>query len=374
MKKYLILLPFMLAGCATILGKRSATEDEQAVILAKRAAEEAELKNAERVLEKGRFKEAQILFKDFYGRHQQSSFYQAARLGEAEALDGMEEYQQAASLYRDVYLRTIQGQPEIAALALYKMSFTYEALGDDEKTIAALLDARKLSEHLPLEVAEAEIPARLAAIYGRQGREQETVDYLSQADKGIAKVLQEQRPQLQPGWLAKTYFQMGLVSTNQISEENFSEFAQGQRWIQVYLFKAMKQNDETWSQRAQEELQNVYRNLFTLVESSQNRDVQSRLGGDLLDLMDQAELYKPILGQKETTYEKNFFSYLAEVRKKLDNVLYGSGETMSLTEESQRLNSIKRAGRVKPDSLLPEEQKSPIPLPPKVVPEEDPNL
>ncbi|KHD88073.1 MAG: hypothetical protein OM95_11175 [Bdellovibrio sp. ArHS] len=374
MKKYLILLPIVLGGCATLLGQRPATEAEQAALLAKKAAEEAEIKNAEKVLEIGRFKEAQILFKDFYGRHQQSSYYQAARLGEADALHGMEEYQKAAALYRDIYLRTIQEQPDIAALALYKMSFTYEALGEDDKTIAALLDAKKLSDQLPVEVAEAEIPARLAAIYGRQGREQEAVDYLGQADKGVAKVMQQQRTQVQPGWLAKTYFQMGLVSTNQLSEQNFSDFAQGQRWIQVYLFKAMKQDDETWSARAQEELQKIYRDLFTQVESSQNRDMQSRMGGDLLDLMDQAELYKPILGQKETSYEKSFFSYLVEVRKKLDKVLYGSGETMSLTEESQRLNSIKRAGRVKADSLLPEEKKSPIPLPPKVVPEEDPNL
>lgn len=373
MKLILAASLFLLSGCASLFGDRL-TEEQQMQARAQRASEEAEILNAEKVLEKDRYEEAGILFRDFQGRRSQSAFYQSARLGEAQSLEGLGRYQEATDLYRDIYLKTLKHQPEIAALALYRMSFAYEALGDDLKTVAALLDAKRIGEHLPVEVAQAEIPARLAAVYGRQGRDADAVAYLNEAEKGITKVMVEKGPHVKTDWLAKTYVQMGSVSTNQLSSDNFSEFAQGQKWVQVYLIKAMRLNDSTWSPRAQTKLQETYRDLYTQVESAKTRDVQNRLGGDLFDLMDQADLYRPIVGQKMNSYEQAFFAYLSEVRKKTEKLIYGSGETMSLTEESQKLNSLKRSGRVKADSLLPEEKKPSIPLPPKVVPEEDPNL
>ncbi len=83
--------------------------------------------------------------------------------------------------------------------------------------------------------------------------------------------------------------------------------------------------------------------------------------------MDQAELYRPILGQNMNIYEKAFFPYLTEVRSRAEKLLYGSGESMSLTEESQKLNGLKRSGRVKKKAAT-------IPLPPKAVQSQDPNL
>lgn len=371
MKIYLMTFLLGLCGCSTLITSHESPE----VPRLKRESEEAELINAEKFLALARFEEARVLFRDFQWRHPQSVFFQSARIGEAQALEGMGRFQEAATLDRDIYLKTLKDQPEIAAQSLYHMSFVYEALGDDMKTVAALLDAKKLADHLSIETALAEIPARLAAVYARQGRESEAVSYLSEADKGIVKVMASKGPRLQKEWLAKTYFQMGSVSTNQLSADNFDDFIRGQKWVQVYLIKSLRQDDPTWSLRAQNKLQEIYRDLYIQFESvREQRELQIRLGGDLIDLMDQAELYRPFAGQVANTYEQAFFQYLTEVRKKTEKILYGSGETMSLTEESQKLNSLKRSGRVKADSLLPEEQKSSISLPPKVVPTEDPNL
>ncbi|MEK2647141.1 tetratricopeptide repeat protein [Bdellovibrio sp. BCCA] len=365
MKWILIASVILLSGCASLFENRM-SEEEVAQIRAQKASEEAEVVNAEKVLEKARFEEARILFRDFQGRHSQSVFFQQARLGEAQSLEGLGRYQEAADLYRDIYLKTLKHQPEIAALALYRMSFAYEALGDDLKTVAALLDARRMGEHLPLEVAYAEVPARLAAAYARQNRENEALTYLNEAEKGISIVQQEKGANLRSDWLAKTYVQMGTVSTNQLSSDNFSEFVQGQKLVQVYLIKALRLNDSAWSPRALSKLQETYRDLYTQVESAKNRETQNSLGGDLFDLLDQAELYRPMTGQKMNSYENSFFAYLSEVRKKTEKIVYGSGGTMSLTEESAKLNSLKRG--------LPQTKKRSIPLPPKVVPEEDPNL
>ena len=369
MKWFLILLATNISACATVsdlFKNREVENAENSPATLARASEEGELINAEKVLSRGRFEEARILFRDFSARKPQSVFYQSAKMGEAQALLGMGNPQESADMYREIYLKTLKEQPNIAALALYNMSFAYEALGDDLKTVAALLDARRMSDHLPMETALSEVPAKLAAVYGRQGRDNEARIYLAEADKGITRVMEAKGSKLEKDWLAKTYFQMGSVSTNQLSADNFSDFVQGQKWVQVYLIKALKLEDPIWSQRSLEKLQEVYRDLYTHVESAPSRSQQNELGADLLDLSDQAELYYPIAGQKPNKLETEFFKYIQEVRKKVEGHLYSGGETMPLTEESQRRNSIKRS--------LPAQQKPNIPLPPKVVPSEDPNL
>ncbi|NUN04189.1 MAG: hypothetical protein HUU57_00385 [Bdellovibrio sp.] len=369
MKWLLVFLTANISACATVsdlLKNREAETSDNGVPNLTRASEESEIINAEKVLSRGRFEEARILYRDFSARKPQSVFYQSAKMGEAQALLGIGQPQESADLYREVYLKTLKEQPRIAAMALFNMSFAYEALGDDLKTVAALLDAKRMADNLPLETAYAEIPARLAAVYGRQGRDNEARLYLAEADKGIVKVMEAKGSQLQKEWLAKTYFQMGSVSTNQLSADSFGDFVQGQRWVQVYLIKALKLADPIWSQRSLEKLQEVYRDLYTHVESATSRSQQNGLGADLLDLCDQADLYRPLGGRTANKLETEFFQYIQEVRKKVEGHLYSGGETMPLTVESERRNSLKRS--------LPAKPKSNIPLPPKVVPSEDPNL
>ncbi len=365
----LCFLPFLFS-CTSMQIDRSA----EAARANQKLAEENEINNAERLLALGRFEEAQNGFKSFQGTYPQSIYYQSSRLGEAQSLEGLGQWSEAIRIDRDVYEKTLKLQPKIAAQALYRMSFAYEALGDDLKTLAALLDAYKMRSYLPSEVGQAEVPARLASVYGKAGRDKEAMDYLNIAEKGIAKVREEKR-NVNQDWLAKTYVQMGTVSTNQISSDTFEQAVEGQKMVQVYLIKAMQLNDPVWSQHAAEQAQKTYQAFFTLVQAEQsNRQVQANLGGSLSDLIEQAELFKPMQGQVGNKYEEQFFSYLQEVRKKIEVILYQTKETMSLTEESQRMNSVKRPGRVKVDSLLPEEEKRPIQTPPKIVPTEDPNL
>lgn len=367
-KIYLTIFLLLSSGCAFFTSRiESASEVNE--------TEKNEILNSEKLLSEGRFEEAKASYSLFQNRHPHSQFFQSARLGEAQAQQGLGHYKEAADLYREVNLATIEYQPEIAALASYQMSYAYEALGEDHKAVAALLDAQRLADHLPAPIALAEIPARLAAAHGRQGHDEEAVKYINEADRGILKINTEIGLKLKKDWLGKTYVQMGIASTNQLSPESFDDFVAGQKWVQIYLIKAMRLNDSTWSARAQGMLQETYRDLYTqLMSVKDNRELQKSIGGDLFDLIDQADLYKPLADQKMNSYETVFYSYLAEIRKKTESALYGTDPLMGLTQESERLNSIRRSGRVKVDSLLPEEKKSTISFPPKVVPSEDPNL
>ncbi|MBO9667070.1 MAG: hypothetical protein J7501_09685 [Bdellovibrio sp.] len=363
MKRALSLLLFaFLAGCSSFQMSRS----EEGVLQNKKLLEDKELSNAHDLLVRGKYVEAHKMFRDFEERYPQSVYFQAARLGEAQSFEGQGKWVEASAIYRDIYLKTKNLQPDIAAMALYRQSFCYEALGDDQKTIATLLDAKNLRTALPKEVGYAEIPARLGATYGRLGREKEAVAYLNEAEKGIAKIRAEDQAALSKDWLAKTYVQMGSTSTNQLSPASFATFVSGQKFVQVYLIKALELNDRVWSPRALKELQGTYQDLYSQVEAvRENRSRQAELGGSLIELIDRAELYRPIAGQTQNNYQIQFFTQLTDVRKNTETLLYQAKETMGLTEESQKLNSIKRPGRIKDDAVK---------TPPKVVPTEDPNL
>ncbi|MNL23875.1 hypothetical protein D3C87_1452840 [compost metagenome] len=88
------------------------------------------------------------------------------------------------------------------------------------------------------------------------------------------------------------------------------------------------------------------------------------MGADLIDLINQAELYKPANSKLTNALQNDFFAYIAGIKVKTEALLYQTRETMTLTPESEKLNSLKRSGRTK----------DPLPLPPKIVPSEDPNL
>lgn len=362
-----------LLGCGTFPSR-----SEEGALQTQKIAEERELQAADDLIARGQFAEAQKLFKDFQGRYPQSMYFQASRLGEAQALQGQGKWVEAVNIERDVFLKTKNLQPDIAALAQYRMSFAYEALGDDQKTVASLLDAKSLGSALPKAVVWAEVPARLASVYSRLGREKEAIQYLNEAEKGIAKLREEQSvTSLRKDWLAKTYVQMGTASTNQLSVDNFESFVNGQKLVQVYLLKAMELDDPVWSPQALKQLKATYQDLYVQVEAvRENRSQLAHLGGSLVELIDRAELYRPLTGQPQNSYQIEFFTLLANMKAKTEKLLYQGQESMGLTEESQKLNSIKRAGRVKVEKLLPEEKasKAKPQETPKAAPSEDPNL
>lgn len=373
MKIVLILLAMSFLGACAVKTERPS---EAAIASAK---EQRDYDNAEKSLAAGKFADSLILFKEFQNIHPQSRYRQSSRLGEAKSLEGLSKWDEAVKIYNDVYLKTVKYQKDIAALAMYNLSFCYEALGDDAKAIASLLDAKKFGDELSPEVVWAEIPARLAMLYGKFDRQEDARKYFIEAEIGIKKVTEAKRDSLNKEWIIKTYYQMGTISTNQLSIDSFAQVVQGQKYAQVYLIRALGYPDSPWATRALTQLKETYQNMLNTLKSVTpdsggalaRQELQNSLGSDLTDLVNQAELYQPLSGVKMNPLQEDFFGFLKIVLTQTEQILYSGKETIGLTPESEKLNSINR--------VLPARKKSPISLPPKeapvkVVPKEDPNL
>jgi hypothetical protein len=361
MKFVLLLAAVLMFGCASLT-----TVHDDEIVMTKTDVEQSALGTAEASMEKAQYEVALKQFRQFQQTYPQSYYLQAARLGEARALSGLEKWSDAIAIERDVYLKTVKDQPTIAALAQYQASFGYEALGEDVKELASLLDTERLADKMPSTVANAELPARLASVYARLGREAEAMQYLNKAEKGLAKLIEEKGVNISNDWLAKTYYQMGRISTAQLAVENYDQLAQSQKVVQVYLLKAVKLNDGVWSHEALQDLKETYLNFFNQFNSQDvSKSERISMGGSLVELINHAQLYRPMSAKKMNALEKDLFAYLSELKKRTETALYQNEETMGLSIESQQLNQLKRELPIK---------KSPVPSKPKVLTSEDPNL
>lgn len=213
----------------------------------------------------------------------------------------------------------------------------------------------------------AEIPSRIAMIYAKESNSAEAARWLVQAEKGLKQVFDSHNGPLTDNWLAKIYFNMGSISTNQLSADNILAIIQGQLTVQKYLIRSLQFNDETWSTRAQLKLQKIYLDLWTsidglvepsgydaLVAAKIKRDEQLRLAVPFLELIKDAQLYHPFREGVTNEYQKKFFEYLDSLQGRVELLLQSPIYTPRVAKPSKKLP-------------MP---KNPI----KVVPSEDPNL
>lgn len=365
MKSLLVLsIFFLFCGCVSQQKRLDEIERNRM----QEVQEKSEITNAEKLFQQGAFDKALIQFRSFSNTKPSSKYWAQAKLGEADVLQELGKKDEALALLRNLRDLSLKDNPPVAALASYKMSFIYEEKGDEQKTLASLLESHALSDSLPEEIALAEIPARLAVQYSRMGKHKEALQWLEKADRGLKKsveVLGFNRE-----WVSKTYYQMGRVSTLQMDADNFFSTIEALRIVQVYHLKSLKLDDPRWSPRSLAALKENYSLLFGQLKKM-NEDVRSsaenktRAGAALTSLLVDAELYKPLKDVATPQTENDFYSYVDKMKNKIRIIAFKTDAGMGLTTEAKERNSLKKNLNFEdPEAYLP-----------RAVPDsEDPNL
>ena len=339
----LTIILLLLSGCVS-KGPRdySGAEIDPRV----RAEQEGRLSIAEAAFVAGNYAQAESLFLEFQKQFPTSIFYQKSQFGLAQSIEAQERWSQAAQLYRQTIDATQATQPGIAAQAYFQLSFCYENLGDETRVLASLQDAQRLKAHLPVEIAEAEIPARLAASYSRMGRAQEAQVLFKEAQRGIERIRGQQNTAFSSDWLAKTYYQMGVLSTQQIHSENIQTVMDTLRMVQAFSLMSAEAAGEPWSGMASTGLMRSYRDLWNAVlqiplnpslESGaaqrEQTERQDKFAGDLLIMINDLKSYRAPEPASESVQASELFIYLGYLEKSLQNHLYALKERNPLTTE-----------------------------------------
>lgn len=269
----LVLIPIGLAACSTL--KKSVDKMTQTLGIVEHVEAKApparqetpeEYRTALALLEQRKCNEALGTLDKFLQANPVSPWTQAAQLNAGRALECLARWTEAAERFRGVVQATSAAQ-KLQTMALYRLSFAYEALDQDQQVIATLSDLEKRKRNLPEEIANGEMPARMAAAYARVGNFDRAVYFYRQAETGIARLRQETGGKI-PEWLPRTLFFMGEMSRRAATWDGFELVLRPLGRGQIYLLQAAELGQSPWSDRAADDLVAIYESLWNAIRNA----------------------------------------------------------------------------------------------------------
>lgn len=329
-----------------------------------------EYKRALVFLQSGKYEEALSGFDIFIRQTPASPYAQVANWNAGRALEELGRWTEAAERYRAVAMACDGVALELEAISLYRLSFASEALADDPGTVAVLHDLLGLAKHLPREIADAELPARLASAYARVGNFDEADRYYKRAEAGINILRRSHQaegasnPKLE--WLPRTLYFMGSQSYRTVSWSDFETAMRPLARGQIYLLQASEFHVSPWSERASEDLIKTYRELWRVIEMAPQPDpadpqVSARaiqhLQWDRAALLLQhvQELrarFLPPLAAKGQAQTGDLGPFVSDLEKKIAHLLELRPVGDGPTEESRRRQQGLHGQVISPDSSL----------------------
>lgn len=277
---------------------------------------------------------------------------QSERLLAAENLYRAGQISEAERLFRSVREVNLTRAPRLAARAEWGLSFVAEKKGEDLQALAHVVSAQNFASSLPPETARAELPARKAYLLSKLGRQPEAERALAEAEQGLKDLLRDPRMNLQAEGLARLHFQMGQSLQVPLSEDNFDDSLRAFQLTQVYLLRAASSPSAEWSRRATQSLRTQLIEFWNFLATNppsrktadlrEHRKKQVPRLSDLVDLLEGVKARAPIRDDQAFEWQLELQDLTEELLASSKKVLYSGSETTTLTQESRRLNSLRR--------------------------------
>lgn len=218
------------------------------------------------LLEKQEYAKADELFQKLLRTNPTTNWTLAAQFNRARALEGIGRHQDALAIYRSVS-ETGRRAPRLQGLSLLRAGVLYEALGEDDKSLAALKDAERRSRFLPVEVAQTELPARLAAAYARERNFAEAERYYRVAESQLARLRAQIPAGEQPEWVPRILYAMGHRPIGEVPWDRFESSLVPIERSQIYLLQSAELGISPWADRAADELIKSYSSLRQSIDA-----------------------------------------------------------------------------------------------------------
>lgn len=299
-------------------------------------------------------------FTRFQAQHVTSRYTVAINYNWGLALEAIQRYPEAVEKYRFVIEIARGRAPLQEAQALYHMALCYEALGDDSKTIAALVDTSNRRQYFS-EETNVEVNARLAAAYARIGNERQADEYYGRAEKGLAIMKRKIDTREPPAWLGKALYNMGKMPLRSLTPDDFAAGLKPLERGQAWLLQAASLRDENWSPKASSELIQAYRDAWKLIEDvplgtsddqmlnvKEQQDKKIEMAVTLHEALSKLKLEKLTEDRGEPKEIAEVFAYVEKLEADLDALIASRPVQQGLTPAAQKREGIKREGKMVP--------------------------
>lgn len=196
-------------------------------------------------------------FGEFLRAQPTTNWTLAAQFNQARCYEGRDQLKSALALYQAV-VEKARKAPRIQGLSLMRVGVLLEALGEDDRSLAAFKDAERRSASLPKETAQTELPARLAAAYAREKNFAEAERYYALAERQLARLRSQIAKGEQAEWLPRILYAMGHRPTGEITWDRFESALIPLERSQIYLLQSAELGVQPWAGLASEELIGSY--------------------------------------------------------------------------------------------------------------------
>lgn len=216
-------------------------------------------------LEAMHYEEAISGFSNFLLQDPTTNWTLAAQFNWGRALEGLGRLAEAEKKYSET-AKKAGSTPKLQGLALLRQAVVLEAMGDEDRSLAALIDAEKRAAQMAPEVALTELPARLAAAYAREKNMPEAERYFAMADRQLSRLRAEAGKDAAPEWLPRILYAMGHRPPGVVAWDRFDEAVVPIERSQMYLLQSAEMGVEPWAGQAADELIGAYSALRKAID------------------------------------------------------------------------------------------------------------
>lgn len=217
-------------------------------------------------LEAADFSGASAAFEKFLRDQPSTNWTLAAQFNWGRALEAQNLLSDAAKKYQETAEKA-RKVPKLQGLAFLRLAVVLEALGEDDRSLAALKDAERRADKMTPEVAQTELPARLAAAYSRARNFTEAEKYFRAADRQLARLRAQVPANERPEWLPRVLYSMGHRAPGAVAWDRFEANLIPLERSQGYLLQSAEFGVEPWATQAADELIGAYTALRTSIDA-----------------------------------------------------------------------------------------------------------
>lgn len=257
------------------------------------------------------------------------------------------------------------------AYSLYQSGLCHEMKLDYDRAIAVYQDALRIKAIVNSELADLEIPSRLAISYERVGESQIAKNYYTKVKNYIEKLKKNKKDLLEKKeYYAETLFQMGTIANNYmpgkiagISDEkqDFTNYLNSISYSQEYLMMVLELDVKPYAEYALSQMVKNFESSYEFVkqlplEPLEDEVVAQRLRQvkqkDMSTILayhiDRFEIESSVQKKSKRKDYQEIFNKLTFIKKSLDDFINERPIGEGLTPEAQKLQDPKIEGKFVP--------------------------
>ncbi len=317
-----------------------------------------EFEKANQLLDAKRYEDAAAAFDRLRVQNPTTSLDFFILLNGGIAYQGAGDCKIAAERYRQTIRVTNKKNPQTQAMARLRLSDVLSCQGDDRLAIVNLVELYKSRQYLPVEIAQAEVPARLAAAYARADNKKMAEKYFKEAEIGFRKINAMNATAAQKPMLAKTLFLMGNMGHLDPAKISAQDYFVSVDALQGFLFRAVEMDAPNWSELAANQLSDAYQKVWMFIDrdpptvedspelSAREKKVQKIQAAQsaLSSLKALTNMYVP--NKKPNKRINDLFVSLDKTERQIEGFLATNRIGNDLTPEAKKATDVKQDGRI----------------------------